>query len=94
MLRVAEGGTIWLLVSAGNIIIPPRYASGIMTPITWGDATDQLLIDLVNIHGRRWKSIYNIWTNSQKVNIGADGYSCRIGNGRDILRLSTKDLRI
>jgi hypothetical protein len=28
------------------------------------------------------------------VNIGADGYSCRIGNGRDILRLSTKDLRI
>jgi hypothetical protein len=67
MLKDAERCKIQSLISAGKTIVSPGHASVMRSPITWDDAADQLLIDLVNSQGRRWKLI------SQQLDYFTDG---------------------
>jgi hypothetical protein len=46
-----------LQISACKTIVPPAYASVMRTLVTSDDDVDQLLIELAERYGRRWKLI-------------------------------------
>jgi hypothetical protein len=58
MLKDAQGRIIQPLISPGETIVPPGYASAMRTSNTWDDYADQLLNKLVERYGRRWKLIF------------------------------------